>query len=63
MNMELVPVYPEQQSAQDNAVCISPAIINNLGVRTASVEQGELSRRIESVGYVEPNENKIIHMA
>lgn len=62
MNMALVPVYPEQQGAQDNTVRISPTVINNLGVRTAPVEQGELPRRIESVGYVEPNENKIVHI-
>lgn len=62
MGMELVPIYPEQKEVQENTVRISPTIINNLGVRTAPVEQGALSRRIESVGYVEPNENKIIHI-
>lgn len=62
MNMALVPVFSEQQDAKNNTVRISPEMINNLGVRVAPVEQGTLSKRVESVGYVEPNENKIIHI-
>ncbi len=61
MNMELVPVYPDDQNDQ-SGVRISPDVINNLGVRTAPVTKGELTRRIEAVGYIEPNENKISHI-
>jgi Cu(I)/Ag(I) efflux system membrane fusion protein len=62
MSMELVPVYPEGEGGDQSDVRISPTVINNLGVRTASVMQGTLARRIEAVGYVEPNENKISHI-
>lgn len=62
MGMELVPVYPEGQEGDQSGVRISPAVINNLGVRTTPVIQGELARRVEAVGYVEPNENKISHI-
>lgn len=63
MGMELVPVYPEETQSEDKAtVRISSAIVNNLGVRIAIVEQGTLAKRIETVGYVEPNENKISHV-
>lgn len=63
MGMELVPIYPEEGQVSDqSSVRISPTVINNLGVRTAPVVQGELARRIEAVGYVEPNENKISHI-
>lgn len=63
MGMELTPVYPKESQTEDKAtVRISSAIVNNLGVRVATVEQGMLARQIESVGYVEPNENKISHM-
>lgn len=63
MNMDLVPVYPDENEFSDqSSVRISPAVVNNLGVREAPVLQGELSRRIETVAYVEPNENKISHI-
>ncbi|EKE25542.1 MAG: hypothetical protein ACD_5C00125G0002 [uncultured bacterium] len=63
MGMQLVPVYPDEAQSEDKTtVRISPAIVNNLGVRTVLVTQGELARRIETVGYVEPNENKISHI-
>lgn len=64
MGMELVPVYPEGEQAKDEkgVIRISPIVVNNLGVRTAPVVKGTLSRRIETVGYIEPNENKISHI-
>lgn len=63
MGMELVPVYPDEgRLADKSGVRISPTVINNLGVRTALVTQGPLDRLIETVGYVEPNENKISHI-
>lgn len=61
MGMELTPVYPEE-GEDPSGVRISSAVINNLGVRTAAVTQGTFDRRIETVGYVEPDENKISHI-
>jgi Cu(I)/Ag(I) efflux system membrane fusion protein len=63
MGMELTPVYPD--NANDNnpsTIHISSSVINNLGVRIARVEQGMLARRIDTVGYIEPDENKISHI-
>jgi Cu(I)/Ag(I) efflux system membrane fusion protein len=63
MGMELTPVYPEEgQGTDETTVRISPTLVNNLGVRIVPVVQGTLSKRIEAVGYVEPNENKISHI-
>lgn len=64
MGMELVPVYPDDRKATDTpgAIRISPTVINNLGIRTIPVRMGTLARGIETVGYVEPNENKISHI-
>lgn len=64
MGMELVPVYPEekQEKGKEATVQISPTVVNNLGVRTAPVIQTALTRQIETVGYVEPNENNISHI-
>lgn len=58
MGMELVPVYPDTKENHSD-VRISPSVINNLGVRTAPVTQGDMTKQIETVGYVQPNENKI----
>lgn len=64
MGMELVPVYPDdnQEKGGEATVQISPTVVNNLGVRTAPVIQTTLARHIDTVGYVEPNENKISHI-
>lgn len=61
MGMELIPVY-QDGATDESSVRISPAVVNNLGVRTAIVTQGTFDRRIETVGYVEPNENEISHI-
>lgn len=61
MGMELTPVYPNEGEDQ-SGVRISSAVVNNLGVRTAAVTQGNFDRKIETVGYVEPDENEISHI-
>jgi Cu(I)/Ag(I) efflux system membrane fusion protein len=61
MGMDLVPVYKE--SGDDaGAVTISPAMVQNLGVRTAIVEKGRLGRMIDTVGYVSFDESLIGHI-
>lgn len=61
MGMELVPVYANEASAGD-LVQIDPVVVQNLGVRTASVERGRLWRRIDTVGYVGFDERHISHV-
>ena len=59
MGMDLVPVYGEGDSS---TVSISPAIENNMGVRTAKAERSKLWRKIDTVGYVDFDEEKISHI-
>jgi len=59
MGMDLVPVYDEGNGV---SVKISPAVENNMGVRTAVAERKRLWRRIDTVGYVDYDENKISHI-
>jgi len=59
MGMDLVPVYDEGEGI---SVKISPAVENNMGVRTAKAERGKLWRRIDTVAYVDFDENKIAHI-
>ena len=62
MGMDLVPVYEGQDSGDEDTVTISPAVVQNLGVRTAPVERGTLWRRIDTVGYVDLDETRISHI-
>ena len=62
MGMDLVPVYADESDGQPGVVSIDPAIVSNLGVRTAKAEFGALSRRIETVGYVGYDEDTVQHV-
>ncbi len=63
MGMDLVPVYADEAGDDDSSVVsIDPRIVNNLGVRTAPVEVGSLSRRIDTVGYVGYDEDTVRHI-
>jgi membrane fusion protein, copper/silver efflux system len=61
MGMDLVPVYADSAGDGDT-VSIDPAMIQNLGVRTATVERGKLWRMINTVGYVAFDERKLSHL-
>jgi Cu(I)/Ag(I) efflux system membrane fusion protein len=63
--MDLVPMEPEQTSGLEGEsveVKISPTVEHNLGVRTAKVARDKLWRRIDTVGYVDYDENHISHI-
>ena len=63
MGMDLVPVYADEAPPEDESVVgIDPAVVQNLGVRSAPVERGALPRRIEAVGYVEYDEDTVHHI-
>jgi len=61
MGMDLIPFYGEE-AGDENAVTISPAIVQNLGVRTEKAELGKLWKRVDTVGYVDFDENMISHV-
>lgn len=63
MGMDLVPVYAGKQvNDEQGIVKISSAIENNLGVKTDRVKRMDLSRIIDTVGYVTVDENNIEHI-
>lgn len=57
MDMDLVPKYADE--AGSAGVAIDPRTVQNLGVRTAVAERGRLWRRIDTVGYVRNDENRV----
>lgn len=62
MGMDLVPVYADDVDSRPGVVKIDPAVVENLGVRTAVAERGPLSPRIETVGYVGYDEESLQHI-
>lgn len=64
MGMDLIPVYEGDAPAAEEAgaVTVSPAILNNLGVRTAIVERTSLTPAIETFGTVAYDESRIAHV-
>jgi membrane fusion protein, copper/silver efflux system len=69
MGMDLIPVYQEGSSGDGSggdwgpgAVKIAPHVVNNLGVRTAPVELKNMHTEISTVGYVQYDEDKLIHI-
>jgi RND family efflux transporter MFP subunit len=52
MGMDLVPVYADAQSGGP-AVTIDPTVVQNMGVRTAMVSRGLLTKTVRTVGMLE----------
>jgi membrane fusion protein, copper/silver efflux system len=61
MDMQLVPRYADEADS-GGSVRISSAVAQNLGLRTALVEEGVLSRRVNTVGTVQADEHRIVVM-
>ncbi|RMD90707.1 MAG: efflux RND transporter periplasmic adaptor subunit [Alphaproteobacteria bacterium] len=60
MGMDLVPVYADEADTPATpGIRIDPAVRNNIGVRTAPVIRGTLARRVETVGYVAFDDDKV----
>ena len=65
MGMDLIPVYAEDSAGNDSGpgtVSISPEVVNNLGVRTEKAQSGVLLTEINTVGYVQYNQDTLIHI-
>ncbi len=58
MGMDLVPVYAEQ-AAHGDAVHVSAAVEQSLGVRTSKAERRSLWRKVEATGYVGFDESRV----
>lgn len=65
MGMDLIPVYEDSDGDSDSGpgtVKISPEVVNNLGVRTAEVTRSALHSMIRTVGYVQYDEDRLVHI-
>lgn len=63
MGMDLIPVYEgEEPSGDPEEVTLSAAEVNTVGVRSAVARVEEISRRIETVGFVDYDEHATSHI-
>lgn len=65
MGMDLVAVYAKDQNSGDDSpgtIKISPEVVNNLSVRTANVVRDHLNPEIRTVGYLQYNQDSIVHI-
>lgn len=65
MGMDLIPVYAGDQpgaETNDEVITLSPATVQNLGVRTAVVERTTLRPTIETFGVVAYDETRTSHV-
>jgi Cu(I)/Ag(I) efflux system membrane fusion protein/cobalt-zinc-cadmium efflux system membrane fusion protein len=60
MGMDLVPVYEgEAGSGDPSAIVIDPAVVQNMGVRTARADRKTLFRHVRTIGEVEVAEDAL----
>jgi len=64
MGMDLIPVYEGEEVGADdpNALKISAAVINNIGVRTEAVKRIDMAREVDTVGYITIDEDRSSHV-
>ena len=64
MGMDLVPFYGDDggDDAGPGTISISSEVVNNLGVRTAGVKFCPLDFEVKTVGYVQYNQDQMIHV-
>ncbi len=65
MGMELIPYYGNAGGGPDEGkgtIRISPAVVNNLGVRTALATYQPLHMQVDTVGYVAYDEDTLVHI-
>lgn len=62
MGMDLVPVYADGANSSEGMITINPVVVQNMNVRTAPVQQKDLSTVVRAVGKVEYDEQKLFNV-
>lgn len=63
MGMDYIAVYAGgSKSGPAGTVTIDPVVVQNIGVRTATVTQRTLARKIKALGHVEFNEKRLARL-
>jgi RND family efflux transporter MFP subunit len=62
MGMDLVPVYADEANSSEGSVSINPTVVQNMNVRTAKVQQVDLSTTVQAVGRVTYDEQRLYNV-
>jgi len=62
MGMDLVPVYADDEESDEDALRISAAVENNIGVRTDRAVRADLAREVSTVGFIAIDEERATHV-
>ena len=64
MGMDYVPVYADRQLTVEPAgtVRIDPVVVQNMGVRTSTVERKSFARTVRALGRIDVNEERILRL-
>jgi multidrug efflux pump subunit AcrA (membrane-fusion protein) len=63
MGMDLVPVYEgEDDELEPGTVKIDPVTVQNIGVRTATVQRRKLKKTIRTIGRIDYDEKKVYRL-
>ncbi len=64
MGMDYIPVYADDEGGKERAgtVSIDATVVQNIGVRTASVEKRDIARRINALGRVAYDEEHLARL-
>jgi Cu(I)/Ag(I) efflux system membrane fusion protein len=61
MGMDLVPVYRDESTDAAGTVTISPGVEQNLSVKIGKASRADLDLTVDTVGYIQFNEDRINH--
>ena len=62
MNMDMVPVYADEEEVAAGIVRIDPATVKSINVRTEKVIKKPLRRSIRTTGRIDYDERKVTHI-
>jgi len=60
MGMDYLPVYADDASVQETTVHIDPGMVQNMNVRTVTVERRDLRHPIRTVGYLDYDQERMV---
>ena len=59
MGMDLIPVYEGEEGGGTGSILIDPVTVQNMGIKTTTVQRKDLNKKIRTVGTVTYNEEKL----